>query len=108
MMKTFALLSVVCLVTIIQAAQAQLTDTVALKEVRVTSYRDDKPLLSLPSSVSVVDAEQLNLQTQSSLVPALNAVPGVKMDERSPGSYRLSIRGSLLRSPFSKRSTRTK
>ena len=31
---------------------------------------------------------------------ALNTVPGVRMEERSPGSYRLSIRGSLLRSPF--------
>ena len=28
------------------------------------------------------------------------AIPGVRMEERTPGSYRLSIRGSLLRSPF--------
>ncbi len=34
------------------------------------------------------------------MVSALNTVPGVRMEERSPGSYRLSIRGSLLRSPF--------
>src|SRR5690606_10740693 len=33
-------------------------------------------------------------------LPAMNTVPGVRMEERSPGSYRLSIRGSLLRSPF--------
>ena len=36
----------------------------------------------------------------TSLVPAMNTVAGVGMEERSPGSYRLSIRGSLLRSPF--------
>jgi iron complex outermembrane recepter protein len=35
-----------------------------------------------------------------SLLPAINTVPGVRMEERSPGSYRLNIRGSLLRSPF--------
>src|SRR5207245_1200850 len=37
---------------------------------------------------------------QNSLVSSMNTVPGVRMEERSPGSYRLSIRGSLLRSPF--------
>jgi len=30
----------------------------------------------------------------------MNSVAGLRMEERSPGSYRLSIRGSLLRSPF--------
>ena len=35
-----------------------------------------------------------------SLLPALNSVPGVVMEERSPGSYRISIRGSSIRSPF--------
>jgi iron complex outermembrane receptor protein len=34
------------------------------------------------------------------MVPALNQLPGIRMEERSPGSYRLSVRGSLLRSPF--------
>ncbi|MBL7748070.1 MAG: TonB-dependent receptor plug domain-containing protein, partial [Chitinophagaceae bacterium] len=37
---------------------------------------------------------------KTSLVNGLNAVAGVRMEERSPGSYRLSIRGSSLRSPF--------
>jgi iron complex outermembrane receptor protein len=30
----------------------------------------------------------------------MNSIAGLRMEERSPGSYRLSIRGSLLRSPF--------
>ena len=81
-------------------ALAQLTDTTELKEVTVSAYRDTKPLLALPSSVSVLDQSQLQLQHSQSLVPAMNTVPGVTMEERSPGSYRLSIRGSLLRSPF--------
>ena len=35
-----------------------------------------------------------------SILPAFNITPGVSMEERSPGSYRLNIRGSSLRSPF--------
>ncbi|HWD87207.1 MAG TPA: TonB-dependent receptor [Mucilaginibacter sp.] len=71
-----------------------------LGQVTVTGYLTDQPVLSVPASVSVLTPVQLQLQPGSSLVPALNTVPGVRMEERSPGSYRLSIRGSLLRSPF--------
>lgn len=56
--------------------------------------------LRLLSSESTVHAEELEKQPPYSLLPALNSVPGVRMEERSPGSYRLSLRGSLLRSPF--------
>lgn len=40
------------------------------------------------------------------LVSGLNTLPGVRMEERSPGSYRLSIRGSLLRSSFGVRNVK--
>src|SRR5690606_17385382 len=36
----------------------------------------------------------------------VNNIPGVRMEERSPGSYRFSIRGSLLRSPFGVRNVK--
>ncbi|MBS1974542.1 MAG: TonB-dependent receptor plug domain-containing protein, partial [Bacteroidetes bacterium] len=42
----------------------------------------------------------LNRFSNTSILPALNQSPGIKMEERSPGSYRLNIRGSSLRSPF--------
>jgi iron complex outermembrane receptor protein len=41
-----------------------------------------------------------------SLVPAINTLAGVRMEERSPGSYRLNIRGSSLRSPFGVRNVK--
>jgi iron complex outermembrane receptor protein len=66
----------------------------------VVGYLVEQPVLSVPASVSVLGPAQLNLQPENSLVSAFNTVPGVRMEERSPGSYRLSIRGSLLRSPF--------
>lgn len=76
------------------------TDTNKLKTVTVKGYLSDQPMLSVPASVSVISPAQLKLQPDISLVSAVNTVPGVRMEERSPGSYRLSVRGSLLRSPF--------
>ena len=42
----------------------------------------------------------------TSLLPSFNQIPGIRMEERSPGSYRLSMRGSLLRSPFGVRNVK--
>ncbi|WP_183567863.1 TonB-dependent receptor [Mucilaginibacter sp. SP1R1] len=76
-------------------------DTVThLQTVTVKGYLSEQPVLSVPASVSVLGAAQLKLQPDNSFVSALNTVPGIRAEERSPGSYRLSIRGSLLRSPF--------
>jgi iron complex outermembrane receptor protein len=76
-------------------------DTVKqLQPVTVRAYLSVQPVLSIPASVSVIGQAQLNLQPDNSFVSVLNSVPGVRAEERSPGSYRLSIRGSLLRSPF--------
>lgn len=77
------------------------TDTLQeLRQVEVRSYFEEKSLLNTPASVSIIDAQLLGRQNDQSLVSTLNTVPGVRMEERSPGSYRLSVRGSLLRSPF--------
>lgn len=80
--------------------QAQTDTTQLLKEVVVRAYFSEQPILRSPASVGILDLKQLNNQPNSTLVSAINTVPGVRMEERSPGSYRLSIRGSLLRSPF--------
>lgn len=71
-----------------------------LPEVVVQGYVSRQSLLRTPASVGVISAQQLRSRSGASLLPALNLLPGVRMEERSPGSYRLSIRGSLLRSPF--------
>ncbi len=81
-------------------------DTIAINEVRVTSYLVKQSLLRTPAAAAVIDSAQLQLQTSGSLVPAFNTIPGVRMEERSPGSYRLSLRGSLLRSPFGVRNVK--
>lgn len=67
-------------------------------EVKGLDLRTD--LTQSPASISIIRQRDLNRFSNGTLVPVLNTVPGVRMEERSPGSYRLSIRGSLLRSPF--------
>ena len=71
-----------------------------LAPVTVRAYLSEQPVLSVPASISVIGQAQLGLQPPNSFISALNSEPGVRAEERSPGSYRLSIRGSLLRSPF--------
>ena len=104
MVKVYFLLLFVCSFNCVfgqKAPDSLKKDTIKrLKEAVVTGYLSEQPVISVPASASILSPEQLKLQPGASLVPALNTVPGVRMEERSPGSYRLSIRGSLLRSPF--------
>lgn len=82
-------------------AQTSSDTTHRLREVVIQAYPGKQfSLLQVPTSSTVLTTRQLQLQQGVTLLPALNTVPGVRMEERSPGSYRLSLRGSLLRSPF--------
>ena len=84
-----------------QSTQSQKNDSVRrMPDVIIHGYLSAQPVLSVPASVGVISQQQLNLQPDNSFISVLNTVPGVRAEERSPGSYRLSIRGSLLRSPF--------
>lgn len=77
------------------------TDTIPLMtEVVIKGYESQKRLLETPAPAAVVSRNDIERFSPAALTPAINAVPGIRMEERSPGSYRLSIRGSLLRSPF--------
>lgn len=94
------LICLILLLTKTAYGQSQPDTVQKLQEVIVKAYLSEQPILRLPSSVTVLDNRQLKNHSGTSLLPALNTVPGLRMEERSPGSYRLSIRGSLLRSPF--------
>lgn len=96
---TFTVLSLFLSATAL--AQISKPDSVKkLKEVVVRGYYNNQTLLRSVSSVSLIDSNLIRNQQNSSLVSTLNTVPGLRMEERSSGSYRLSLRGSLLRSPF--------
>ena len=76
------------------------SDTRPLNEVVVKAYEQNRKLTEVGAPVSVVTRASLDRFSNTSILPAMNSNPGVRMEERSPGSYRLNIRGSSLRSPF--------
>ena len=80
--------------------------TTVLNEVVVKAYSHNRPLLEIPTSVGLIDTKSLERFSNTSLLPAVNTIPGVRFEERSPGSYRLAIRGSSLRSPFGVRNVK--
>ncbi|MCF8342312.1 MAG: TonB-dependent receptor [Chitinophagaceae bacterium] len=71
-----------------------------LNEVKVKGFLKSTTSIWVPAAVQTISGSSLKQMSNTSLVFAVNTIPGVRMEERSPGSYRLSIRGSLLRSPF--------
>ncbi len=77
-----------------------------LDETIVYAFEKKDQSTNLAAAVSVLNKQRLQQLDNSSFVTAVNTVPGVKMDERSPGSYRLSIRGNLLRSTFGVRNVK--
>lgn len=71
-----------------------------LEEVVVEAFHSRSGWKQTPAAIAVLDEKEMNRYVNSSPVPVFNTIPGVRMEERSPASYRLSVRGSLLRSPF--------
>lgn len=82
--------------------QAQKADSVFndLETVEIKGLDLKMVVSQVPASIAIIKQRDINRFANTSLVPVFNLIPGVRMEERSPGSYRLSIRGSLLRSPF--------
>src|SRR5688572_5488871 len=89
-----------------QTAPIENDSSEVLKEVIISAYEQNRKLLNIPAPVSFVGKGQLERYGNNSILPALNTLPGVRMEERSPGSYRLNIRGSSLRSPFGVRNVK--
>ena len=107
-MKSWLLISLAFLAGVSLHAQTnKLQDTTrVLQEVVVKAYEQNRQLKEVSAAINVIHAAQLERYNNTSLLPALNATPGVHMEERSPGSYRLNIRGSTLRSPFGVRNVK--
>jgi iron complex outermembrane receptor protein len=78
-----------------------------LQEVTVKAYEQNRKLMQMPASIAIINKSQLVRFNNTNILPALNSNPGIRMEERSPGSYRLNIRGSSLRSPFGVRNVKT-
>ncbi len=88
------------------AAQVEEDSVRLLQEVSIESYATNRDPIDIPASIGIVRHTDFERFSSASLLPAFNMLPGVRMEERSPGSYRFSIRGSLLRSPFGVRNVK--
>ncbi|GAB2954390.1 TonB-dependent receptor [Hymenobacter coalescens] len=88
------------------AAPPDTTRPVALPEATVVGYGQRLPLRRTAAAVGVVDAAVIGRFNEASLAQAVNTLPGVRLEERATASYRLSVRGSTLRSPFGVRNVK--
>jgi iron complex outermembrane receptor protein len=82
------------------------SDPRLLEETVVRAFESNASAKNVAASVTVLDKALMERFGGHSMVAAVNTTAGVKMDERSPGSYRLSIRGNLLRSTFGVRNVK--
>jgi iron complex outermembrane recepter protein len=77
-----------------------------LGEVIIKAYEQNQSLRKVPAAINKINKSGLERFSNTNILPALNSTPGVRMEERSPGSYRMNIRGSTLRSPFGVRNVK--
>jgi iron complex outermembrane recepter protein len=77
-----------------------------LQEITIKGFSSNRTAFETGASVDVISKKELQRFGNTTLLPALNLLSGVRMEERSPGSYRISIRGSSLRSPFGVRNVK--
>lgn len=91
-------------ISIFSLAQADSSKT--LQEVTVRGFETRQTPLQTPASVSRISGEEIGRHALSDPLPVFNSQAGIRMEERSPGSYRLTLRGSSLRSPFGVRNVK--
>ncbi len=88
------------------AQERSKTDTsTTLNEVVITAFEQNRAIAN-GTIVKVLTNNSTGRSNKISLVNSFNSIAGVRMEERSPGSYRINIRGSSLRSPFGVRNVK--
>ncbi len=80
--------------------------TGALSEVVVTGFESERPIIHQAGAISKVVESDLYRFNENSILSAFNTKPGIRIEERAAASYRISIRGSSLRSPFGVRNVK--
>ena len=93
-------------VPLLTIAQEQTDTTLVLQPIDLKVYFAKQSLLSTTTALHHINSANIQQQSNQTLLTALNTVSGIRMEERSPGSYRIAMRGSLIRSPFGIRNTK--
>lgn len=87
-------------------AQDNKDSIVNLQPVDLKVHFAKQSALSSTSSIHTLSEHTIQQQQPNSFLSSVNSIPGIRMEERSPGSFRLAMRGSLIRSPFGIRNTK--
>jgi len=88
------------------AQQEEQDTSTTMDEVTIRAFEQNSNALNSVAIVKIIDFNNGDRYNKISLVNGFNTVAGVRMEERSPGSYRINIRGSSLRSPFGVRNVK--
>ena len=106
MKQIFVIALLIICNTVNSQTLSDVDSTQLLENVIIKAYENNRKLIEVPAAISLVTGRDLNRYNNTGIIESINAKPGVRMDERSPGSYSLSIRGSSLRSPFGVRNVK--
>ncbi|MEO7801834.1 MAG: TonB-dependent receptor plug domain-containing protein, partial [Ginsengibacter sp.] len=105
--NAFVIIAMLCQVISTTAfCQDDSLQSISLPSITIKAFEQNKKLKDIPAAISYVNQQTLRAFSNTSVVQALNTSPGIRMEERSPGSYRINIRGSSLRSPFGVRNVK--
>lgn len=82
------------------------TKRATLDQITINAYENNTTIQATPSAIGRLSERELSQLSDYNILPIINTLPGIKMEERSPGSYRLGIRGSAYNSPFGVRNVK--
>ncbi len=106
-MKKIILFVFFSLIISISYSQETINDsTKILDEVTIKAFEQNMSIRNSTATVKIIEFNNGDRNNKTSLVNGFNTIAGVRMEERSPGSYRINIRGSSLRSPFGVRNVK--
>ena len=77
-----------------------------LGSVQVEGFLRESNTQKQAGAISLIKPNEFNRFNAISMVNAVNTLPGIRFEERAGGSYRVSIRGSSIRSPFGVRNVK--
>ncbi|OEK07067.1 TonB-dependent receptor [Roseivirga misakiensis] len=77
-----------------------------LNDAVVEGFLRNESIEKQAGSIAKLSSRNLKRFDEQSLVNAVNTIPGVRFEQRASASYRVSIRGSSIRSPFGVRNVK--
>ncbi|WP_025762015.1 TonB-dependent receptor [Dyadobacter tibetensis] len=77
-----------------------------LEAITIRAFGSKTNMLEATATVGLIQNSTIERFPSTTWTSAVNSIPGLRMEERSPGSYRFSVRGSLIRSPFGVRNVK--